>query len=220
MAASAAPIPTRWPRTRRTRSTPISCKWTHRADWFLNEASIDWLNYNYNPTSLHPDSPTFEYQGIITYGGKDGSQDIKQRNITLRDEATFSGIEFAGEHVIKAGIKYSHQSYQFNKLFNVQPKYSFRGPDYSFPFEANLGFGDPRLPAKNNVFGVFVQDDWNVTTKLQLNLGIRWDRESNMFNNKYVTPANAAAAIRSFPPNPISTLKIISPTAMTARSTT
>ncbi|WP_309662584.1 TonB-dependent receptor domain-containing protein [Sphingomonas sp.] len=175
-------------------------KWTYRADNFLNEASIDYLNFNYNPTSLNPDSPTFQYDNIITFGGKDGTQDIKQRGLTFRDDLTIPNVEMWGTHTFKVGIKYSRQKYDFVKVFELQPKYIFRGPDFSFPQQAFLGLGDPNLKANNNIFGIFAQDDWDVTDKLQLNLGIRWDRESNMFNNKYVTPANAAAALRAQTP--------------------
>ncbi len=181
------------------KTDTVLAKWTYRNDRFLNEASIDFLDANYNPTSLSPDSPTFEYQGVIIFGGKDGSQDIKQRNLTFRNDITIPDIELYGSHTFKAGVKYSRQRYEFNKLFNVQPKYVFRGPDYSFPQQAFLGLGDPQITARNNIFGIFVQDDWDVTDKLQINLGIRWDRESNMFNNDYVTPPNAAAALRSLP---------------------
>jgi Carboxypeptidase regulatory-like domain/TonB dependent receptor-like, beta-barrel len=174
-------------------------KWTYRTDTFLNEAAIDYLDYNYNPTALNIDSPTFQYENIIAFGAKDGTQDVKQRNLTFRNDVTIPNIEMWGTHTFKVGLKYSRQKYQFLKLFNVQPKYIFRGPDYSFPQTAFLGIGDPELAAKNNVFGIFAQDDWDVTDKLQLNLGIRWDRESNMFNNNYKTPANAAAALMAQP---------------------
>lgn len=181
------------------KTDTVLAKWTYRNDKFLNEASIDFLDANYNPTSLSPDSPTFEYQGVIIFGGKDGSQDIKQRNLTFRNDVTIPEVELFGSHTFKAGVKYSRQRYEFNKLFNVQPKFIFRGPDYSFPQQAFLGLGDPQIAARNNIFGIFVQDDWDVTDKLQLNLGLRWDRESNMFNNDYVTPPKAAAALRSLP---------------------
>ena len=174
-------------------------KWTYRAENFLNEASIDYLNYNYNPTALNQTSPTFEYEGVITYGARDGTQDITQRGLTFRDDLTIPNVEFAGSHTFKVGIKYSRQKYDFIKKFFVQPKYIFRGPDYSFPQTALLGLGNPEIKANNNVFGLYVQDDWDVTDKLQLNLGLRWDRESNMFNNKFVTPANAAALLRALP---------------------
>lgn len=171
-------------------------KWTHRGDFYVNEFSLDYLDYNYNPTSLNPDSPTYEYQGIITFGGKDGSQDIRQQNMTIRNDLTYTGLT---NHAIKFGLKYSVQDYDFRKLFNVQPKYVFQGPDYSFPTQALLGLGNPQIKANNNVFGLYIQDDWDVTSKLQLNIGLRWDRESNMFNNEYVTPANAAALLRQLP---------------------
>jgi hypothetical protein len=173
-------------------------KWTYRADKFLNEASIDFLNYNYNPTALDQTRPTFFYEGIITFGGREATQDIKQRALTFRDDLTLPDIELAGNHTFKLGAKYSRQKYDFVKVQFIQPRYIFRGPDRSFPVEAQLGLGDPSLSADNNLFGVYAQDDWDVTDKLQLNLGIRWDRESNMFNNKYVTPDNAAAALRAY----------------------
>lgn len=184
---------------RNTVNTYVA-KWTYRRDRFLNEAWVDYLDYNYNPTSLNPDSPTFLYEGVIQFGGKDGTQDHKQRNLTVRDEITVPNVEMWGTHTFKAGFKYSRQRYEFNKLFNIQPKFIFRGnTGFAFPEEVILGLGDPTIKARNNIWGFFVQDDWDVTNKLQLNLGIRWDRESNMFNNNYVTPANAAAAIRSLP---------------------
>lgn len=171
-------------------------KYRHRGDTFVNEFSLDYLSYNFNPTSLNPSSPTFEYQGIITFGGKDGTQDIRQQALTIRDEIAYTGLD---NHVIKAGFKYSAQDYDFRKLFNIQPKYVFRGPDFSFPQQAFLGQGDPRIAASNNIFGAFIQDDWDVTDKLQLNIGLRLDRESNMFNNKYVTPTRAAQLLRMLP---------------------
>lgn len=171
-------------------------KWTHRGDGFVNEFSMDYLDSRFNPTSLNPESPTFEYQGIITFGGKDGSQDVRQQAMTLRNDLTYTAID---NHLIKVGFKYSAQDYSFEKLFNVQPKFVFQGPDFSFPRQAFLGQGDPRIAASNHIWGAYIQDDWDITNKLQLNVGLRWDRESNMFNNKHVTPDAAAALLRALP---------------------
>ena len=80
-------------------------KWTYRGDRFLNEASVDSLNYNYNPTALDQSRPTFLYDGIITFGGRDGTQDIKQKALTLRNDLTIPDIELAGSHTFKVGVK-------------------------------------------------------------------------------------------------------------------
>lgn len=185
----------------------VNGKWTMRGDNFVNEFDVNYLDYLYNPTSLSPDSPTFDYQGVIVTGGKDGSQAHTQKGLLFRNDLTWTGFD---GHTIKGGVKFAKQKYDFNKLFFVQPRYTFRNDnrgtpettddlDFSFPFEARLGNGNPQIKAKNSQFGIYIQDDWQVTDKLEMNLGLRWDYESNMFNNKYKTPAAAAAALRSLP---------------------
>jgi hypothetical protein len=49
----------------------------------------------------------------------------------------------------------------------------------------------------NTQFGIYLQDDWAITRQIELNLGVRWDLESNMLNNDYVTPADRVAALHA-----------------------
>ena len=185
----------------------INGKWTWRGDDFVNELDVNHLKYSFNPTSLNPDDPSFEFQGVITFGGKDGTQRLDQKSLTLRDDFTFT--RFDG-HTIKAGAKVARHKYDFTKIFFAQPRYFFRidnrgtpgtgdDLDFSFPAEARLGLGDPNIKANNTAVGLYIQDDWQATDKLELNLGLRWDYESNMFNNDYVTPAAAEATLRGLP---------------------
>ena len=58
--------------------------------------------------------------------------------------------------------------------------------------------GNPDLSATNNQFGIFVQDDWTATSRLTVNAGLRWDYESDMLNNEFVTPGAVRAAAASF----------------------
>ena len=170
---------------------------TFRGDNFLNEASISYLDSVFNPTSLSPGTTTEVYQGIITIGGKNSSQFIQQKGYTLRDDLTITAFD---NHTIKMGVKYSDQDYTFRKLFYTSPEFTYRSdidPTFSYPQEARLGLGNPNIGGKNRIFGAYIQDDWQLTSRLELNLGLRWDYETNMNNNKYVTPANAAAALRA-----------------------
>ncbi|HEX6050965.1 MAG TPA: TonB-dependent receptor, partial [Gemmatimonadaceae bacterium] len=68
--------------------------------------------------------------------------------------------------------------------------------NYTRPFEAAFGFGDPDVSTNNTQFGVFLQDDWAITSKLTINLGVRWDVETNMINNDYVTPQPIQDSLR------------------------
>lgn len=170
---------------------------TFRGANFLNEASISYLDSIFNPSSLSPGATTEVYRGIITIGGKNSSQYIQQKGYTLRDDLTITAFN---DHTIKMGVKFSDQEYTFRKLFYTAPEFTYRSdidPTFSYPQEARLGLGDPNLGGKNRIFGVYIQDDWQITSKLELNLGIRWDYETNANNNNYVTPLNAAAALRA-----------------------
>ena len=183
-------------------------KWTHTGDTFVNEFNANYLNYTFNPTSLNPDLPQFEYIGVITYGGKDSSRREIQENYSFRDDLTYTGLQ---GHVIKLGARVEITDIEFNNQSFLQPRYTFTqtgtdtpanlndDTDFGFPAEARLGLGNGRILGSNTQIGLYIQDDWNLTERLQLNLGIRWDYETNGFNNEYRTPAAAAAALRSLP---------------------
>jgi hypothetical protein len=91
-----------------------------------------------------------------------------------------------------------HQ-YDVTKLFFGNPVFRFRSDEnFGFPFEASYGVGNPDLSTENTQFGFFVQDDWTVGPKLTVTAGLRWDYESDMLNNDYVTPDNVRTATAPF----------------------
>ena len=176
-------------------------KWTYSGNDFVNELNINYLNYKFNPTSLNPDLPAFAYQGLITFGGKDSTRREIQQSYTLRDDITWT--KFDG-HTIKVGARVEVTDIEFNNQSYIQPRYDFRTEvdnnlTIAFPAEARLGLGNGRIFGSNTQLGFYVQDDWDATDKLQLNIGVRYDYEFNGFNNDYVTPTRAAAALRSLP---------------------
>jgi len=186
---------------KRNRVDTYQFKWAYNGSDFVNEFNASYLNYTFNPTSLHPELPQYEYAGVIIAGGKDSTRKETQNSYTFRNDFTYSGI--AG-HVFKAGVRVQVTDITFDNQAYIQPHYTFvsdpaNNLSFAFPSEARLGLGNSLIQASNTQVGVYVQDDWNLTSRLQLNLGVRWDYETNGFNNEYVTPASAAAALRSLP---------------------
>lgn len=187
-----------------------------QTDVFTNELIVTQREYNYNPqpvnfssfgetyrlheTDTDPGAPGFQvnYFGgvnIINLGGADSRQDIVDEVLTFRDDLTFNEIEWNGFHTIKMGAKFSRQNYQVTKEFGRNPLFYYDVDGRSelsgsttVPYRVELGNAFPSVDLTNNVYGLYIQDDWQVTDKLELNLGIRWDYEDNANNNDYVTP--------------------------------
>ena len=184
-------------------------KWTYTGSSFVNEFNVNYLNYAFNPVSINPDLPTFDYAGVIIFGGKDSSRREVQQSYTIRDDLTYTGFD---GHAFKVGARVEITDIEFTNNAYLQPRYTFQRADnantpndptddltFAFPAEARLGLGNGRIFGANTQVGLYAQDDWDVTDKLQLNLGVRWDYETNAKNNSFVTPSGAAAALRSLP---------------------
>jgi outer membrane receptor protein involved in Fe transport len=166
----------------------------------LNQATLSWQDYGWNPTPLDASSVGLDYQGIGRVGGNSTTQKFDQRRIELRDDFNFAPLQWNGEHAFQLGGNFDDMHYSINKSLNGNPQYEFRndtanGFTYAQPFEANFGFGNPILKTNNREYGIYGQDSWTVNPKLSVTLGLRWDYESHMLDESYVTPANIVAGL-------------------------
>ena len=133
-------------------------------------------------------------------GGRDTIQTFTQQRTSLRNDYTRYG-RWRGTHMMKSGAIVSFLNYDVNRELLGNPLFRFRSSTgFSIPSEASYGVGQPDLSAKNSQIGFFVQDDWALTSRVTLNAGLRWDYESDMLNNDYVTPDYPTAR----PPRPSS----------------
>ncbi|HET9768904.1 MAG TPA: TonB-dependent receptor [Thermoanaerobaculia bacterium] len=164
---------------------------------WLNEATLSWQQLGWSPTALDDSTPRQNYIGILDVGGKDATQDFEQDRLGLRDDVSYFA-EWHGTHAFKGGIAAAQLDYEVTKFTFENGLFEFRSDEqWLFPFQARIGFGDPTLEFDNTQVGLYLQDDWQVTPNLTLNLGLRWDYESNMINNDYRTPPELVAALQS-----------------------
>jgi len=163
---------------------------------WLNEASISYQDFLWNPTPLDKDLVGRDYIGLIRIGGRDTEQDIGQTRLAFRDDVTMTGFQWKGNHNFKVGGNIEQLDYTVRKEFTSNPVFIFRSDiSADFPFEARYGIGNPDLSADNTQYGIYGQDDWSVTDSLTLNLGLRWDYETDMIDTGYVTPAEIRARL-------------------------
>jgi hypothetical protein len=171
----------------------------------LNEASVSLQKYGWNPTPLNPTlvgkryfTPSFST--IIHTGGNSTTQDFDQRRLELRDNYNFAPAAMHGTHNFQVGGNIDFMHYNVNKSLSGNPEFHFlpdaNGQFNDVPFEADFGIGNPILKISNNEYGIYGQDNWQVNPHLQLNLGLRWDYETHMLDQDYVTPPNIVAGLK------------------------
>jgi hypothetical protein len=167
---------------------------------YTNEAQVSFQQFQWNSSPENPDLATQTYflgGQEINRGGNSSFQDFKQLRTSLRDDLTW----VASSHVIKGGANLDFLTYDVNKLLDEVPHFYYdinRPQGLSVPYEGVLQIGDPALKTNNKQVGVYVQDDWSATDRLTLNLGVRWDYETNWLNNDYRTPSRYADSVRKF----------------------
>ncbi|MGA9670761.1 MAG: TonB-dependent receptor [Terracidiphilus sp.] len=140
---------------------------------------LPWISFNSGPSTI---------AGISNFGSPEWSTTSEHENVyQIIDNVT----KIAGNHTVKAGV--SFQSIRFSTLQPQQSRgsYNYTGEYTSNLNKSNTGYnvadfllndqntaglsnettnGDARW---NNA--VYAQDDWRVTTKLTVNLGLRWE---------------------------------------------
>lgn len=209
-----------------TQSETTTLDWTHRADNWLNSFSLSRFK-NDTGTPTVTSGPEFNLLDgptkILEAGAHFFTQANTETNTTFKEEFTWTGFD---DHVIKAGIRYNRAELGREENNAANGRYYFSANDPSlFPdpdglgltaadYSAWAGFTDfqtaiPRyanistrtpapVSAKDNQYGLFIQDDWTIDDHWTVNYGLRWDYEDNAFNNKYVTPAAVATALRGY----------------------
>ena len=178
----------------------ISHNWVPSSTW-LNHASLSYQRYQFHPEAFNPDLVGEDFLGLIRLGGADTTLDFKQDRLSFRDDVNYF-LQAGGDHSLKGGVNVVYAKYDIQKRLDANPIFLYRVDISSdFPFEARYGAGDPQIDADNWQFGVYVQDDWVPTPRLSLNLGVRWDVESNMINNDFVTPTQVRTELAGIVPD-------------------
>jgi outer membrane receptor protein involved in Fe transport len=164
-------------------------------------------------------------QDVILTGGSPDNQSRGQKGFTVAESLAYAGL---AKHVFKGGAKLAFLNYDLSgtsrgvDVVNVlidptsgNPYYDAasgnctgtnirNGGSNSDQCRIDRALDPTSVSINNNQIGIYAQDDWDLTNQLQLNLGVRWDIETNMLNNSYVTPADRVAALnapdtRTFP---------------------
>ena len=196
--------------------TRVDLRWEHSADLFYNELMLtyeDAVNaptpVNFGNAYLYTYQPAQD-QGIIATGAASAgsAQNKAQRGPAIQDDLTFSHFQWHGEHTVKTGIKVKRVNLAAQDAENINPEFDYdvnptgtAAAPYRTLFTDPTPGQDPMARSRDTQLGIYLQDDWSPTDKLTLNIGARWDYETNPAYLNHVTPAGVIAALNSQDPN-------------------
>ncbi len=186
--------------------------WKHNAESWLNE-----LQFTYEDAFYVPQLPNAGVNGtvytwrnnandsnILRVDGADprAAQNKGQKGWAVGNTITFPDV--GGAHTIKAGVKYKDVELTAADSIPGRPVFYYdvtaagvATTPWKAAFALPLAGFDSQVISSDQQFGVFVQDDWTVSEKLTLNLGIRWDVEKNPSYLDFVTPEFLMTALNT-----------------------
>jgi hypothetical protein len=171
-----------------------------RGSDFVNELRVGFIQEKYEsiaPFAYESGLPVLNYSGQGTIGNSNRFQSGNEDQWEISDTVSL----FRGAHSLKAGF----DAYRVDTIADLQVfwdgGYDFApGTVYpfdpsnpaTFPFRYTQGFFAPGAPTvldRNEThFQAYLQDDWQVSTDLTLNLGIRWEKETSVPDNNNFAP--------------------------------
>jgi outer membrane receptor protein involved in Fe transport len=155
-----------------------------------------------NPPPLGAGFPSMVIPGFSTLGDATTKLFTTNNVFSLVDDM----VRNVGKHSLKFGGGYTKSLVRTEFVFNTAGQYKFLGAFTRNPFaDFLLGFpnvataltGNPTLHGIGYRVGAYLQDDWRVTSRLTLNLGIRYDINSP-FRERDGKMANFAPEIGGF----------------------
>jgi hypothetical protein len=173
---------------------------------------VKWANHPAGTSSgIFNGSPIINFTGFTF--GPDGSipQVIKQGNTSIRDDFTLS-INKGGRHDMRMGGEYIKNYWRLMICRTCSGTYDAQAVGVPIPNPATLqalfpvwdnpdtwnlnavnanlrryqlGVGNMNFDVDRHVFAGWLQDDWKISSKMTLNLGVRYDVALNAFGEEF-----------------------------------
>ena len=145
----------------------------------LNEFIFQYADFR-NHIGANSSDPTQIFRNGVTIGQNGNTpQTTEQKKYQFRNDFSWSVSGMGGlGHDMKAGVNYIHEPHLFITFNTATNDYTYNhlDNDVNGPLDAvtrSGGSDEAQIPLDQYAF--YVQDDWRLTARLTLNLGLRYD---------------------------------------------
>jgi hypothetical protein len=138
--------------------------------------------FNYDLLSKNKAPRYYDYTTLLYSGSVGYDDNYNTRRVQFKTDVTYYVDEFLGSHEFKTGFEFEfsgrHREVHHNKTSTGLGPYIYTrngGEPYRYMDAENFN------PDENlNVASFFIQDSWNLTKRLTLNLGMRYDYQEGI----------------------------------------
>ncbi|MBI3049096.1 MAG: TonB-dependent receptor [Acidobacteria bacterium] len=152
-------------------------------NWVVRGSTLNELVFQYsNFVNDIPDTgagPHLRFPNRVTAGTSPlANQGVEQTKWQLRDDFFWTTTALGGlGHQFKSGVNWIHEPHLFVKVGQgTSGIFTLGANDVSGPVTSILLIGGTtEFNVPIDSYSLFLQDDWRVSDRLTLNLGVRWD---------------------------------------------
>jgi hypothetical protein len=135
------------------------------------------VHSNLEAPPTDPIGPAVSIAGVAAFGTSSGSP---TRRVNTMFQLVNNLSHQAGAHAFKVGVDYLYNGDQITYPRSVRGSYTFSSlPNFLAGTYNNAGFtqtfGESQVSQTNPNLGVYAQDEWKVSPRVTLNLGVRYD---------------------------------------------
>lgn len=161
----------------------------------ISETRFQFLTRNTENSGGDTTTPTIQVLDAFTSGGANiGNSSNNEKRWELSNNTSWS----LGKHSFKIGARVrsisidniSENNFAGTYIFTSLEQYRnvLLGLAGATPTQLTISAGNSQAKISQVDFGTFVQDDWRIRPNLTLNLGLRYEAQTNISNNLNFAP--------------------------------